>query len=664
MRPTAPSPVFLVALATGLALACGDGGPAATPDLADAVDVPADLPADVPGDVPPADVPVVPDAATDTTVPADWDAFWAPRGWTDDGKTRVVILHTNDLHTHLDGLGPLADFTPGVSDGDTTVGGFARLASLLKRERQDARPGSSVLTLDGGDYTFGSAFGALTLAEGLELKLLDALGFAATTLGNHEMDWSPPRTAALVDAGVKAGDGLKVIASNLVIPDDPTTAALKALVGTKILPRMMVTLDNGVKVGLFGVLGTQARKLSPKAGLVTVRPLEEAAAEAITALRADGADLVVCLSHSGVTEGTVKGEDEQLAASAPGIDVIISAHSHTLLPKPTKVGKTLIVQSGWYGQHLGRLVLVKGPDGFALESWDTPRVDDTVPGDPAVTAMIEEAEGRLASTMFAGTDYGYQTPVATTGFDLLAEQYAESNLGDFVADAVRWTTSQHDPAGAVEVVFEANGVIRDGIHAGRTGEVRVGDLIRVLPLGIGPDGQLGYPMLSFYLTAGELVQAAEVIVGLAPLVADSFWLQVSGLRFEYDAGAGLLEKVNHVWLGDEVNGYATEPLDTSEANTRLYHVAANLYIAEMLNVLEEATSGMIAIDMKDKDGNVLVPNEAAILDLDPATDGVQELKLWRTLVDYVASFPKDPVTGLPRFPDRYATSQQRLKTAD
>ena len=86
----------------------------------------------------------------------------------------------------------------------------------------------------------------------------------------------------------------------------------------------------------------------------------------------------------------------------------------------------------------------------------------------------------------------------------------------FVADAVRWATSETDPDGPIEVVFEANGVIRGGIKQGLTGAIRVGDLIRVLPLGIGPDEQLGYPMLTFYLTAAELLQAAEVIVGIAP----------------------------------------------------------------------------------------------------------------------------------------------------
>ncbi|HOI09931.1 MAG TPA: 5'-nucleotidase, partial [Myxococcota bacterium] len=194
------------------------------------------------------------------------------------------------------------------------------------------------------------------------------------------------------------------------------------------------------------------------------------------------------------------------------------------------------------------------------------------------------AEADLDDAMFAGMDYGYQTPIATTGFDLMPVEFAESGLGDLVADAVRWATTQHDPEGPVQVVFEANGVIRDGIRKGRTGVVRAGDLVQILPLGLGPDHDLGYPMLAFYLTPAEIKSGLEVIVGLAPVVADSFFLQVSGLKFEYDPNGGLLDMVKTAWLGDEVDGWDATPLDLA-STTQLIRCAANLYIAQMLGVV-------------------------------------------------------------------------------
>ena len=648
-----PTRILVMIAALGLAAACSEGNGGTAQDTIDEGTADATDPG-TPDTT-------TPDTADTPPIPVDWDAFFAPTAWVDDGKTRVVILHTNDLHSHLGGLGPQADFTPGSIGDDATIGGFARIAAMIERVRRDVRPGADMLALDAGDFTFGSAFSYLSRTEGIELKILAAMGYAGATLGNHEIDWTPNGAAAVVSAGLPQDASMKVLASNLVFPDgDAEAADLAALMGKQVQPYRVVTLTNGVKVGLFGLLGTGAIKLSPHAAPVTVRDPNEAAAEVVNVLRTtEMVDLVVCLSHMGVAENDVTGEDEKLAAAVTGIDVIVSGHTHTLMTEPLKVGNTLIVQAGQYGEHLGKLVLVRDGTTFGLESWAAQTVDDTTPGLPEITALVTDAAGRMGDTMLKGTGRGYDTAVATTGFDLLPAEFAETNLGDFVADAVRWTTTQYSAADPIEVVFEANGVIRDGLRKGRTGELRVGDLVQVLPLGIGPDGEMGYPMLAFYLTAAEVRTALEVIAGLAPIVADSFYLQVSGLRFEFDPNADLLYMVDNVWLGDEVNGFDTTPLDTSETNPRLIRVATNMYIAQMLGVLQDYTGGLVVIQMKDKDGNAITDLEQAILDIDPAKAGVQELKLWRTLIEYAASFPKDAGTGLPAIPARYAASQDR-----
>lgn len=666
----------LLALAMPLVLAVGCGGDSGGSDVlvtdtgADVgggdttvADAPEDtLTPDVPGDEGAEDTPLVdtsdPGVADEGQTPPDWDTFFDPRDWTDDGKRRVVILHTNDLHSFINGLGPAADYTPAVSDLDGTIGGFARLASLIARERNDPRPGASVLTVDAGDFTFGTAFAYLARTVGLELKLMEAMGYDGTTLGNHEMDWSPAGTAQVVNAGLGDDASLKVLASNLVFADeDPADDDLADLMGSKILPYHVLTLPNGIKVGLFGLLGTNALTLAPHAAPVTVRTPATAAQEMVNTLRdVEGVDLVVGLSHGGVGEDGKPGEDEQVASKVTGLDVLVTGHSHTLLTEAKKVGTTLVVQAGNYGKFLGHLVLVEKDGAFELESWEAIPVDDTVPGKPEILAMVADAEAELDDTMFAGLDYGYETPIATTAFDLMPVRFSESGLGDLVADAVRWVTTQYDPEGPVQVVFEANGVIRDGIKKGRTGEVRVGDLIQILPLGLGPDHELGYPMLAFYLTPAELKSGLEVIVGLAPVVADSFFLQVSGLKFTYDENGGLLDMVQNVWLGDEIDGYDETPLDLDPSNTQLIRCAANLYIAQMLGVV----SGFgIDIILKDKDGNPIENLEDAILDIDPVAEGVQELKLWRTLIDFMRALPAGN-GALPEVPARYAEPLGRM----
>ena len=611
------------------------------------------------------------DAAADhidaaVPAPVDWDAVFPPTTWEDDGKRRVVLLHTNDLHSHQNGTGPLADFSPTIPGDDTTLGGFARLATLVERERRDLRPGASLVPVDAGDFTCGSAFASLSRTHGAELQLLDAMGFLGTTLGNHELDWGPDGTAAVVESGLTGAEHLAVLASNLVFAtEDPADDALETLEGGLLQRHRIIETDNGLRIGLFGLLGNGAYLLAPHAVPMTIRDPAETAQEMVTLLRdGEGVDLVVCLSHGGVTEGDKVGEDEQIAAAVDGIDVIVSGHTHTLLDAPVVVNGTVIVQAGSYGRHLGRLVLVEGDEGFEVESWTALPVDDSVPGLPESLDRIAALEAALDGSLFAGQPAGYRDPIAVTDFDLLPAEYAESNLANLVSDAVRWTTAAHTPEGTIDVAFEANGVIREGLHAGETGEILLGDAFRVIPLGIGPDQALGYPMLSFWLTGNELRLAMEVTVGIAPLLADSFFVQVSGLRIEYDPDGGFFSKVTAIHLGDEVGGYSAVPLDTAADNPTLYHVAANLYLGQMLGVLKDFTGGALAIDPKDAAGTPYPAPVDALLDTDPEQPGIQELKLWQTLPEYLATFPVDPDSGLPRIPERYRQAQGRIQVAE
>jgi 5'-nucleotidase / UDP-sugar diphosphatase len=114
-----------------------------------------------------------------------------------DGKKTFRILHTNDLHSNLIGLGPASDYTsspPSNLSDDKTRGGFARLATLIAT-RKDARKNQGpVLILDAGDYSIGTAFGAAIRETGGELQLLSQMGCDATTFGM----WPPLSPASSV----------------------------------------------------------------------------------------------------------------------------------------------------------------------------------------------------------------------------------------------------------------------------------------------------------------------------------------------------------------------------------------------------------------------------------------------------------------------------------
>ncbi len=611
-----------------------------------------------------------PDVVEDVPVthPIDWDAWLNPTEgvFPDDGKKRVVILHTNDIHSHLNGTGPVLDYSPDTIMDDDTVGGLARIAAQIERQKGFLNENTDMIVVDAGDFSFGSAFSFLAQDTGVELRMMDDMGYTATTIGNHELDWSPAGLANVITAGLEGASNLTVLSSNLVY--DETSAAddaLAALVGDKIKPYKVVTLANGLKIGLFGLIGTGAIDLSPHAEPVTARALKDASQEMIDTLRnTEGVDLVVALSHSGVTEGATEGEDQTLAKNVTGLDVIVSGHTHTYMSEPIVEGDTTIVQAGCYSRYLGRLVLVEdGAGGFTVESWEPIPIDDETPGWPSSIDAIDDYTEMLGTTAFSALGVGYADGVATTAFDMETIEMSEYGLGNFIADAVRYSAEKFT-GDDYDVAFEANGVIRDGIKKGTTGVITLGDIVQVLPLGIGPDHEVGYPLISIYLTAAELKVASEIIVGVATMFSDSFFLQVSGFRFEYNDAYDVFWKVTKMYMEDGAGGYETTALDTSEANTTLYHVATNLYIGQMLGVVKDYLGGMISLDPKDAAGVPYTNIEDAIIDIDPDTAGVQELKLWRAMYEFVKDLPVETGATLPAVPAVYGTDMDRQKAVN
>ena len=137
------------------------------------------------------------------------------------GVETPAILHTNDLHSNLIGMAPATDYTP----YDKTRGGFARLATLIAKQKAARADLGPVLVLDAGDYSMGTAFAAATRETGCELQLLSRVGYDATTFGNHDFDLGPDGAAQALAVAAKAGHVPPVVASNTDFTGgDPTLA--------------------------------------------------------------------------------------------------------------------------------------------------------------------------------------------------------------------------------------------------------------------------------------------------------------------------------------------------------------------------------------------------------------------------------------------------------
>ncbi|WP_309570191.1 metallophosphatase [Deinococcus sp.] len=228
----------------------------------------------------------------------------------------LTILHTNDIHGHLNAL--------------------ARLTTVARAEHAAAEAqGRTVYRWDGGD-AIDRRFEPCRLTRGASLPpVLDASGVTLQAVGN---DIGLPY-GMLVLARVAARAPFPMLAANLRDGTGPVVDGV----------REFVLLDgpDGTKIGVFGLT-------DPWDGIYRMYGLNmpderELAARLVPELRAAGAGLVVLLSHLGL-EG-----DRRMAAAVPGIDVIVGAHSHDLLPDGEWVGDTLIVQAGNYAEYLGRV---------------------------------------------------------------------------------------------------------------------------------------------------------------------------------------------------------------------------------------------------------------------------------------------------------------------
>jgi 5'-nucleotidase len=584
----------------------------------------------------------------------------APAATLQAAEQALTIVHTNDLHSHLLGYGPTLDFTPATTGDDLTVGGWARIGTIIHRVRSERW--NPVLVLDAGDFLMGTLFHLRAREEAFELRLLGKMGYDAAGLGNHEFDLKPGGLARILTAGAPApGSRPVLLLANAVFSsaadeDD----SLEALFLQGVVKPYTVLDCDGLRVGLFSLMGREAAEVAPFADPVSFGDPVETARRLVRTLREEErADFVVCLSHGGLWAKASKSEDEILARKVPGLDVIVSGHTHTALDQPRVVGGTLIVQAGENGKRVGVLDVRREGTATRLERYESVVVDDSIPSDPEVTGMIEAFIDSLDRNVLAAHGLEFFQPVAETDFDIVAAE-AECGLGNLVADALRWSvdSGETDPAARVALAVESIGLIRDPVIRGKTGLIAACDLFDAFPLGIGVDDTPGYPVLSVYLTAAEIKKALEVLTSVYPLKGADYFLQVSGLRFTYNPRRMIFDRVTDIRLEDAKGEF--RPLDYSRRNRTLYRVVANYYNASFLKIIGSYTKNVLRIVPKDRAGRPIEDLAAARIDADPDRPGVQELKEWVALFEYVRTFRDEDGDGLAEIPARYRGPEGRI----
>src|SRR4029077_3191187 len=214
--------------------------------------------------------------------------------------------------------------------------------------------------------------------------------YDATTFGNHEFDLGADGLGKAISIAAQSKHIPAVLSSNTDFSgNDATLTDLQNLRKSGVIRGHLVIDRGGFRFGLFGVLGKEAQ-IYTMAPTVKFTDAVEAARETVRILReTEKVDVVIALSHGGVEKGKdgrySDGDDVRLAEAVPGIDVVISGHSHTELQEPIIVnGRTPVVQTGKEGKNLGELVITLDGGELAVESYRLSTIDDTIAGVPAI----------------------------------------------------------------------------------------------------------------------------------------------------------------------------------------------------------------------------------------------------------------------------------------
>ncbi|WP_255509343.1 bifunctional 2',3'-cyclic-nucleotide 2'-phosphodiesterase/3'-nucleotidase [Oceaniovalibus sp. ACAM 378] len=330
------------------------------------------------------------------------------------GQAHLRLMETTDLHVHVFPYDYYADKAV-----DTV--GLARTAAHVADIRAEA---ANSLLLDNGDFLQGNPMGDYIAYErGMKegdahpvITAMNAVGFDASTLGNHEFNYG-------LDFLLKslAGAEFPVISANVVKAQGADPTKDTPLVRPYVILERMLTDGTGekhpIKVGLIGFVPPQIMNWDRKhlEGSVTARDIVATARAWVPQMKEEGADIIIALSHSGI--GAAEASDGMENASTAlamveGIDAILTGHSHLVFPGPayadfagvdaekgTLHGKPATM-GGFWGSHLGVIDLMLERDGggwriAAHES--TTRPISVRNEDRSVSALVESVPAVLAS---------------------------------------------------------------------------------------------------------------------------------------------------------------------------------------------------------------------------------------------------------------------------
>ena len=467
-----------------------------------------------------------------------------------DGTIALTIVHTNDTH--------------GQYKNSASTVGFEKVKAIADKENAD-------LILDAGDAFHGLPFATIEQGKSTA-ELLRAVGYDAVCPGNHDFNYGAAalktlgteepavKTEDLEGRADKAQKNFKLLNANVVNASDGQNY---------FQPYMTKTVTRGeevsVKVGVFGLISPDIYSSTAPENVKDVRfdDAVEAAKKTVSKLKNDEkCDVIIALTHIGMTEKEGMLSSRDIAKAVPEINVIIDGHTHAQYDEV--VGNTLIAQTGAYFSNAGIVKIFYEPDSRKIVNTVgrviSPADAEAYESNWEVSKIIEDIEARqkpVLNQVVGKTD----VPLEGSAIKTYTE---ETNLGRVITSAYLETTG-------ADIAFENCGGIRASIAAG--------DITKGSVIGVSPFGNY---LVTKKITGADLKSILEKSLEMGannlkayqegkhewPANGGGSYLQIGGMKVAYDPARSLDNGLVSVDIGGA-------PLDLDST----YTVVTNQFVA-------------------------------------------------------------------------------------
>lgn len=400
-------------------------------------------------------------------------------------ENEVVILFESDVHC--------------------AVAGYAKLSAMKK---EILKSGNFVGVVSSGDFIQGGSLGAATRGKYIT-DIMNIVGYDAVTLGNHEFDYKTARLFELAE-----NLNAPVVCSNFKKTDS----------GETVFKPYTIVSYGDTDIAYIGITTPDTITSSSPAQFrndngayiydFSGETLYETVQNSINAAKEEGADYIIALSHLGTENVYEKWSAQTLVKNTAGLNVVLDGHSHSVVSgmkvKDKEENDVIISSTGTKFENIGKLTLKDGELKTELIS-----MEEYEKTDDETSAYIEKIneEYQEAGARKIGESKVKLLAADDDGNRII--RLAETNLGDFCADAYRLVTG-------ADIGLINGGGIRADINAG---DVTFNDLLSVFP----------YNNETYVasLTGGQIADLLEFGLMYYPIENGEFQ-HVSGITYDFD----------------------------------------------------------------------------------------------------------------------------------